>query len=68
LILHLASTKRAQFADVAFAITAAASAEAASAAAAELQAWSDLDRLDQDCSATMKVYYLKDNPLQWYAL
>ena len=44
-----------QFAGIAFAIAAAASAEAASAAAAVVQAWSDLDRLDQDCSATMKV-------------
>ena len=51
-----AIANRAQFADVAFAITAAASAEAASAAAAVSQAWSDLDRLDHDCSATMKVY------------
>ena len=48
---------------VAFAITAAASAEAASAAAAVLQAWSDLDQLDQDCSATMKADCLRDDLL-----
>ena len=53
-----------QFAVVDFATAAAASAEAASAAAAVTQTWSDRDRLDQDCSATMKVYYLKcDNVL-----
>ena len=52
-----------QFAVVAFATAAAASAEAASAAAAVTQTWSDRDRLDQDCSATMKVDYLKSDNL-----
>ena len=60
-MVALSDAKRLQFAVVAFATAAAASAEAASAAAAVSQAWSDLDQLDQDCSATMKVYYLKDN-------
>ena len=46
---------------VAFATTGTASAEVAIAAAAGTQAWSDRDRLDQDCSATMKVDYPKLN-------
>ena len=51
---------------VAFATTGTASAEAAIAAAAGTQAWSDRDRLDQDCYATMKVDYLNTgNVLLW---
>ena len=54
-----ANAKRVQFTVVTFGTAVAASAEAAIAAAAVTQAWSDRDRLDQNCSATMKVDYLK---------
>ena len=53
----MAIAKRALFAVVAFATAAIASAEAAGAAVAVVFAWSDLDWLDQDCSATMEVAY-----------
>ena len=56
-----AIAKRAHFAIGAFDAAAAASAEAASATAAGSRAWTDLDRLDQDCTATMKVDYLRDD-------
>ena len=58
-----AIANRVQFAVVAFATAAAASAEAARTADAVSHAWSDLDGLDQYCSATMKVDNLRDDLL-----